>query len=310
LAQTKPEDGIDLNAAELGFIKKLQSGTARVQMTTTGVVGHSGMGSPAYFLSLEGEARDRLLRSERHYRYALAQQQLLRGVARTTVADGAVCMALNLGLDNRQLLPPFLPIARNQDGVFATILRVCFPGACQGFLPWVVLHQPPASRPVWVLDPATSVSRVQTGHLIQTLIGSFLPGPGCGNPRAALRALGRTLVEFASLARDDFEEVVRLQLWNRANREAARLQTLLAKYRGEPGFWASDVQRTLATLREALPARQYAVPVDLQAAASDGDGLAALQQLVHRFGELIVLWPDLVDAAKQLRRDCKRWMDF
>src|SRR5262249_11251757 len=130
---------------------------------------------------------------------------------------------------------------------------------------------------------------------------SFLPGPGCRTGREALPALGRTLVELASVPRDDFEEVVRPQLWNQAQRFAARLQTLLARYRGEPGFWAGDVQRALVALREALPTRQYALPVDLGADARDGAGIEAVQKLVRRFGELIAIWPDLVDAARQLR---------
>jgi hypothetical protein len=301
LALADSTNGVDLDAAETGLIKKLQSGTGHVRITTTGVVGHSGMGSVVYLLLLESEARARLLRSEHDYRNTLANQQLLRGVSQTTICDGAFCMALNLGLDNRELLPPFLPVYRNQDGVFAAILRVCFPGAYQGCLPWVVLHQPPMPRPLWALDPTTSVSRVQTGHLMQMLVGSFLPGPGCRTAHQALPALGRTLVELASVPREDFAEVVRLQLWNQAQRLATRLQTVLGKYRGEPGFWAADVQRTLASLRAAVPSLQYALPVDLGADAREGEGVEALQTLVRRFGELISVWPDLVHAAGQLR---------
>ena len=65
----------------------------------------------------------------------------MRVVTRPTITDSGYCMALNLGLDNRHLLPPFLPVQRNQDGVFAAVLTLCGSG-CTGFLPWMVLRAP------------------------------------------------------------------------------------------------------------------------------------------------------------------------
>jgi hypothetical protein len=131
---------VDLSRAEPGFFRRLGPCGGRVVVTAAGVMGDSGMGSPSYFLSLRGASRARLLQSEGVYRYALARQQVLRAVPRATVCDAPYCMALNLGLDNRDLLPPFTPVQRNQDGVFAAILRTCCSGDYFGFLPWMILH--------------------------------------------------------------------------------------------------------------------------------------------------------------------------
>ena len=136
----------DLTQARPECLRKLDRG--RVLVTAAGVAGHSGMGSSLYFLSLDGSSCARLLSSVDAYRRALTHHQVVRTATRTTVCDGAYCMALNLGLDNRRMLPPFLPVQCNQDGVFAAVLRACRDDGLFGFLPGAVLHSPPDSRPL------------------------------------------------------------------------------------------------------------------------------------------------------------------
>jgi hypothetical protein len=101
--------GPDLDQASSNFRSNLAAGAGEVRITAAGLAGDSGMSSPAYLLLLDGASRARLHRSESVYRQALSRRQVLRAVARPTVCDGAVCMALNLGLDNRGLLPPSCP---------------------------------------------------------------------------------------------------------------------------------------------------------------------------------------------------------
>jgi hypothetical protein len=115
-----------------------------VLVTMLGAEGDAGMGSSLHLLTLDGDSRARLLASEAAYRHAVARRRVLRGVTRPTVGDGGFCMAMHLGLDGRGLLPPFLPVQRNQDGVFAALVRCCLGGGLFGYLPRAVVHRPPA----------------------------------------------------------------------------------------------------------------------------------------------------------------------
>src|SRR5260370_6587434 len=99
----------------------------------TGVVGDCDLASPLSWLVLEGNSRARLVRSEADYRAALASRQVLRGVTQPTLGSGGFCTALNLGLDNRRLLPPFFPVLVGHDAVFGALLRCC--QGYVGFLP-------------------------------------------------------------------------------------------------------------------------------------------------------------------------------
>lgn len=87
--------GLDLGSTNASFFRKLQTGDARVLVTAAGVAGDSGMGSSVYFLMLDGDSRARLLRSEGHYRSALAGHLVKRSVTRLTVGAGGFCMAVN-----------------------------------------------------------------------------------------------------------------------------------------------------------------------------------------------------------------------
>jgi hypothetical protein len=291
----------DLARASAGFFRKLESPDARVLVTATGVVGDSGMGSSVYLLSLDGDSRARLMRNEEAYRSALADHQLLRSVKQPTLCDGTYCMAFNLGLDNRALLPPFMPVQRNQDGVFAALLRACFEGGFFGFLPWVVLHRSPARR----LAPADhlrkSVTRPSSGQILQAIIRGLAPGPNKCDAKSSLQAMGRALTDLGSMPPAGFEEFARLHLWNQMSKQASHWENQLRKFEGQPACWADDVTHLLAAMREVLPSPDYAVPSDLVEAFGLEQARSLLPRLVCKLGLLLQSWPDIVAAA----RDCR-----
>jgi hypothetical protein len=259
------------------------------------------MGSPAYLLSLAGDSRARLLCREGVYRHALASRQLLRAATRPTVCDRAFCMALNLGLDNRSLLPPFMPVQRNQDGIFAALLGSCFGDGYFGFLPWLLLHRPPVPRPSPGADLWASAARLSAGHLVQVLVRSAAPAAADADAGKNLRALGATLTAWGGMPPADFEEWVRLQVWVQVGRQASQLASQLRQYGAQPAFWADDVKRLLAVWREVLPRQDYVLPWDLVERFGASAARQLLRRLVRRLGQLLRCWPDMVEAAKELR---------
>jgi hypothetical protein len=295
--------GADLLAVHEGLLGTTVPGPngGPVLATAAGVAGDSGMGTAVYFLLLDGASRDRLVRSPEVYRAALTGRRLLRAVSQATVCRPGYCMALNLGLDNRRLLPPFLPVMRNQDGVFAALLRACFPDSLFGFLLWTVVHEPPTPRPSLADGMRESVTGLRTGQALQVLIGALAPGLAGPDAGQRLRALGARLEDLGSAAPADFEAGMNALLRAQMSGLAARLEGLLGEYGGQPPFWAEDVGRLLAALREALPQPDWAAPTDLRAAFSAGRARELFRCLVRQFGELLRVWPDLVEAARDLR---------
>ncbi|HVS39390.1 MAG TPA: hypothetical protein VMS17_27785 [Gemmataceae bacterium] len=197
-------NGADVSKARPGLLAKLERG-GRVLVAAAGIAGHSGMSSSLYFLSLEAASRTRLLRSEETYRRALPHHQVLRTATRPTLCDGAFCMALNVGLDNRRPLPPFLPVQRNQDGVFGALVRVCRGDGFFGFLPGAVPHIPPAPRPLSPDDLWRDAAALRAGQIVLGLIRSIAAPTG-------QTAVGRALAEWGALPAADFDELLRIRV--------------------------------------------------------------------------------------------------
>jgi hypothetical protein len=290
--------GLDFDKASTDLFRKLEAG-GQVVVTAGGLVGDSGMGSPLYLLALGGEARARLLRCERTYRHALGRGPLLRAVAQATVCPAGFCMAANLGLDNRRLLPPFLPVQRLEDGLFGAVVRVCWPGGLFGFLPQALLHLPPAPRR-WSSDElCTSVTTYRSGQIIQMLPLLFPPGRGTLGDN--LRELGQALADLGGVPLPEFEGVVRRHAQQQMSQLAGQLEGRLRQFGGEPAFWADDVRRVLRALGDFLAQKGPLVAADLREAFGAEQARPLLQRLVRRLGGLLRCWPDLVEAAKDLR---------
>jgi hypothetical protein len=255
----------------------------------------------ASYLTLTGRSRERLLASEAVYRHALGSRQIVRAAPRATIHDGSFCMAMSLGLDNRALLPPFMPVQRNGDGLFAVVLRRCFHDGFSGFLPWVVEHVPPTPRENDLGALLASFGAVECNDLLCQLVAMSRVEADRDDPRVGLRALGVALERWGTLPLADFEEITRVQVLRARSLDLARQEEALRVYGRSPAYWARDVERAMAVIRAALPRAALAHPDDLGQAFGDPGGREVFQRLVRRYGELLQVWPEVIEAAKELR---------
>jgi hypothetical protein len=298
-------DAVDLSQAKPAFDRCLRVGNGRIRATMAGILGDSGIGATAY-LFVDPRSQRRLTRSEADYLAAVRSRQVLRCVRRVTVSEGTSCVAVNLGLDNRALLPPFIPVQRNSDGLFARTLRLCSRDAYLGYLPWAVLHDPerPRQQDLDAYWQAAGQMRLPD-LLVHLLQASGAPYDGFGEA-ASLRRLGAQLEAWGRLDAAGFDEVVREQAW----KAFAAVLSPEAKSEIAPAereFYAAYRRKYAGILRERLTQADYLTPVDLRPAGDNqqpGDNEQAARlsrEIVRRFGELLQAWPELYAAAQRLR---------
>ena len=285
--------GLDLDRATPAFDQRLRSFGGRVVTASAGIFGDSGVGTTGY-LYAPPSSRKRLTRSQEEYLAAVKSRQLFRAVTRTTISEGALCMAGNLSLDNRQLLPPFYPLQRNSDGLFAAVLRKGFRDGYLGYLPWAIWHDPPQSRSQPIEQFFEGASRTRLPEIVKLLIRAA-PDVSGGDDGIALRKLGAHLKEVASGSLADFEEVVRTEFWR-----AFSVGLGAAEEPGLPDFYAAYRRKYLAILRRSLAKPEYVVPLDLLDLGSEEEIRHLVQRLVRQFGELLEVWPDIIKAVKEL----------
>lgn len=279
--------------ADPALLRRLRSAPGAIRVTTNGTVGDCGWDNPDFTLFQDGATWDRLVGDEAGYRLARTTREMAQAATRTTITGRpdpkfAIC----LGLDNTELLPPFPPAGRAEEVGFGAVLTSCFPGAYAAHLPWLVRHDPAGARQ-WAAPGQFSIG---LGAWLPSCLSRFDPGRSA-EPQARLRRLGAYLTDLAGLPAADFDELVRLGVWDSMSGLISALEERLAG--PAPEFWARDAERFIVqTRRNALS------PVEELYSALGGR--AALQRLLERYGELLAWWPAIVAAAGQLRASGQR----
>ncbi len=275
------------------FLERLSRPQAHVALSFTGVVGDTGMEFFQQRLFMRGETLDRLASNPGRYPRLLRSRHMLRTSARLAISDNAFCMGMHMGMDNRQLLPPFMPTGRNEDGLFGAMIRLCHPNAFKAHLPrYAVQHLPPeerrypengiAFRPLRANDLLVYIVLTQDGNLV-------------GEGAQALHTLGDIFTRLTRLPIKAFSDYLRKHALQAVHTDMFRAEHLLATEPDKPDCWRNDVTHYLASARGAVTRPDFAVPIDLP--GNPEERLVEFRQRVSAYGQLLIHWPALVEAA-------------
>jgi hypothetical protein len=284
-----------------GLSLRTFSGTSRVMASFTGLIGDSGAPIPAAYRELDDSSRERLLRSHTDYFLASKSRVVFRSVSRPRIGRLTNYNTTAMAFDNREVLPPFIPIARGEDHLFGHTLRYCFDGAMVGDLPWAILHAPSEVRIFLPGAAQESASGIQLAGLVWACITnrSFWPGVKDGPER--MRAIGNYLMKLGALPLEEFEEIVRGRLWEIQSGQITSLERRLHSHAAPPDYWVEDIHKQVEALRKAMTDPHYVVPLDLRLECDMEEARHLSQQYVWKFGQLLQAWPEIVAAAKRLR---------
>lgn len=286
------EQELDLTRATPEFERLLRTSAVRVRGTMAGILGDSGVSSSAYLFHGKS-SRERLLVSEEFYRQAVSSRQVLRAVSKTTVARALSCMAGNLGLDSSELLPPFVPVQRNSDGLFARVLKSCFPTACLGYFPCAAMHDPLETRMQSVERVTQDLTRVRFADVARVLI----PTEG----ERDLATLGQVFLEAATGSIEDFEKRIRGPILD--TKAKSLHQKAREGDRDLPRFYVELREQHRQAIRDSMGKPEYLVPRDLLEAGLDEPAARQFSRhSIERFGRLLSSWPRLWRAAEDVRK--------
>ncbi len=282
-------DAAAFETAEPALLRRLLAGTGRIRITANGVVGDCGWDNPNFYLFQDGTTGHRLAGSPAEFGTARVTREMIQAVTRTTItARPDPKFAMCIGLDNADLLPPFPPVGRGEEVAFGAVLGVCF-DAYGAHLPLVLQHAP-AGRKQFA---AAGLFPISLGSWLPACIGRFDPG-FAGSPAERLRRLGYYLTELGRLPGPAFDEFARLAMWASMSTLISNLEGRLASQDPVPARWMRDARQFIAKAR-----RSALAPAEQLYAATGGR--EALQRLLRQFGELIIWWPVIVEAAGELR---------
>jgi hypothetical protein len=267
----------------------------RVRIGWVGIFGDSGFMYPGFLLWLSGESRRRLLKDADTYAAIKQSRQILRAPLKRTIGPGPYCQTTALGIDNRALLPPFMPVLRGEDILFGTMIHHSFQGSCFGYLPWAIRHEPMTLRvnePDDIFIPASSVN-------LYSVLADWITNVQL-NPEdtdeGRLMQLGKELASIGGQA--GFDRILAEKAHASASRAVEGLDRMLANYKAVPDYWAKDVQRYKADLEKASLREDFKTPGDLR---KNIEPIKLCADLICNLGKLLEAWPQLIKAARSIR---------
>lgn len=272
---------------------------ARILVTTNGLCGDCGMSNlPAP--TFEGETRTRTFASAESFALLLSAREMVRQTRCVSLNHlQPTLMTYTAGIDNRNVIPPFFPFGRYEDAVFGYLLGKALPQSYMARLPFTIQHTPEMPRQYNSNCPEAEV------HISQVLIecmSSWTAGSGGLDIRAALISLGSHLKSVGALDPRRFREMVRSSFWAQASRQISLYLNMLDRYNGQPEYWASELNRRIGIMQNAVAAEGYGLPLEISRCGSDAEAWHATQGAMYQFGELLCCWPEFIKVANELRQ--------
>lgn len=293
---------VSVDRAENSFFSRSHGRV--VAATMFGSVGTSGIGTSFWTLFADDRARASLMRSESNYRFAMDNHYYVRNCPYHAISSGTMCGGLNLGLDNRQLLPPFLPVQRNEDIVFGQLMQLGTVGYI-GYVPVMTLHLGPNTGES---DFSDFASNMLLGSIIERLVSEIKMPSRELTVTERFRTIGKALVDLTGGTLAEFENELRMSLMTRTTSLIARLQDNLKTFGNRPEYWATDAERCIDLMQRAMVRPDYIVPSDIKQHFGDDATRELVPATIRRYGQLLIAWPNIRNAARALKH--RGWQPF
>jgi hypothetical protein len=284
--------------AEANFVATLRPDSP-VMITECGAFGDPGTSRMDWLTGLEDASMQAMLESDESVERALNNRNCWIGRHQAQVVKKANMSQLT-GLDNRKLLPPYIPIMRGEDRLFGDMVQFLHPGSVALDQGWAVPHLPipprewsAEDRSLSTLEPFPTYSMLQ--------VSQHMDRCPAREPLNRLAYLGRV---YEDLSRMDFVAISALYLDRRMDTQAndyRHLKNLLDEHPDAPQAWQAFVQQGISELGRELVSTPLNPTLSGYPPGLENEKLAAWWQSFWRdFSHALQAWPAIRLAARQL----------
>lgn len=294
------EDFFGLVGGDLGQVPEGASGAVRV--VQAGLAGDIGAGSSGFILFAPHLSHIHLNSSPGTYRLALRSRSVLRAAVQESLVSGTFFMPHMAAMDLRSPLPPFFPSEDNPDGTCGNSAWGLLFGALNSsewslHLPWVVKHDPPEERAFTRAD----MKREAASPRVHDVVAQIAVSCQAGGASATYESVGRRFRNLGSLQPVAFDSVLADEM--ERGRHAA--QIFAERYKKSSlfrtKFWLDDIETLIRVYSFAGQDAEYHTPADLMLGRTPAEARLLLQELLFKYGELLLSWEHVFAVAKKLR---------
>ena len=287
----------NLNTAVLNSAGKTGS-YAKTAML--GIYGGKWYSSPFSIYLNEGRERNKSFKKKSGYNKIKENPVSLILPQNLTLSRASFLIATALGIDTRDITPPFPPQQRADDGIWASIMLALNNNSFIAHLPFAIYHEMEnkiSFTKVNYEDTSAEAGLITVliiEHIKRNLLSLF--------PEITYENLGNKLIELSRLDDKQFTYFCHDQWLEYTGGIIAQLENLLVKYREKPKHWAIDIENFIALLEKQSVNPVNSLPREFRNHYSINESIRLYKLFFKDYGELIKCWPVIWDAAVKVNK--------
>jgi len=277
-----------------------------VLITECGSLGCPGTSSNTWLPNMAPASLKRMLGSTEKTSQALSTRKVWSGRNQPHFTPRSN-MSQITGFDNRQMLPPYIPILRGEDQLFGIMLDFIFPNSVALDYPWAVPHLPVPDRQ-WRdrhLDftPADSFPMFFVTKIVEDK-------SSCQSVLACdrLSSLSFWINNLATASADTLSSMYRDRRLRSDSEQLHHLTMLLETNKSAPVNWKNYLRNGITQLNTDLDraSRNNFVVKGAPASMETDDLIAFWKDVWADFASALAAWPKIRDAATELVNSTKQ----
>jgi hypothetical protein len=203
-----------------------------------------------------------------------------------------------MGYDAEGILPPFLPHIRNDDGIWAYMVRAAYPDSAICHLPFAISHGPNSHPPL--PSEYSRLPVITANGLIHMLIAFCTTRVQADSAEEYIKMLGKELTAIASLSKKEWRELTKELFVLLQHSHLLQLEQKLAEFWNMPFYWVDDLRLHINNIKQSLPTCTPWLPLEFQ---QFGDNTETFfLEYLRRSGELFQAWPEIWQCALETQR--------
>ncbi len=230
--------------------------------------------------------------SEEKYKTMKETTRIIQTPLSQTTYQGIICISMIMGIDNRDLVLPFLPLGRGLDLVFGTTRSKAFPLKLSQYIPILIGHERPYREARSVVHNSvremTKMSRIITSFINEMEDTDI-------DPRKNLQRIGDKFINVSEEPTPIFALMIEAQCKEITRAAANHIATILENSDGMPDFWINDMK---SIIHELISPNPKFFMADITKNPSENN-IAFLQKWMNLYGRMLKEWNKLQKSHKE-----------
>ena len=293
---------VDWSQVSSRLLARIEAHDPTVDAALFGTIGDSGFGSGhVLFSDAFGFQAESGGVSSTPPAIALTTRELCRYTTTLTLSSSPFCMSTAFALNTGNVLPPFFPFGRGEDGVFGQMLLYLFNDSMIAHLPVSLLHDPIDSgqRKTYGVPERMEIEICRFVSIFVGYYASRQSGRSKGTRAERLEHFGSWLVTLSEQRMSAFGEAIRRIVSAALRRYGDQLRIKLGHLPRESAIDSSALTRLISDI-DRLVSNNALPPVTEYRSHREEPDLEPIRLDLLNYGRFLQLWPNLRNAASGL----------